>query len=191
MLSPRYNQTQTTHLIQKEIVGDSLLRILSDGDLHMQHGIISAVESGDTDLLFSALRTRTGACDNGAAEWTRVLAKIRGLGELPCPRQPTLATHPRSRGLLVGGYTLLHYACSRSLDLMVSHLLTLKLDPNARNDSGETALHSAAYSGSLLIADQLIDSGADVNAANNDGETALHYASRKGMPAVARLLLQR
>ena len=72
---------------------------------------------------------------------------------------------------------------------VVSELLSLGADPNARQGDGATALHWAAHRNNKEIAQFLLDAGADANASNELGATPLWLAASNGSePLVEKLL---
>lgn len=162
-----FSDTAKTAVLNRELTGDALLRILSEKEALISHEIMLYAETGNVAGLIELVGGINHQTSDTAA--IQLLQKVRGLG----------------------GYTPLHHACNRGHAVMVSELLKFKVNINATNDNGETPLHLAAYSGNLLVVDQLLDRGIDVNKQNIYGETALFYAARKDMPALVRLLLQR
>lgn len=87
------------------------------------------------------------------------------------------------------GEPRLHWAVRQDLLDLVELLLKDKLDPNAKNKSGETPLDLAVAGGDLLAADQLLLHGADPNAKDPAGDAPLHVAARKGYSSMVKLLL--
>ena len=79
----------------------------------------------------------------------------------------------------VGGKTPLCWAAEKGHDAVVEHLISVKVDANARTQHGWTALHYAAESGSGTVISTLLRQ-ADANAIDEDGTTPLVAALRSG-----------
>jgi uncharacterized protein len=65
-----------------------------------------------------------------------------------------------------------------------SNLISLGLDPRAKDDNGFTPLHFSTQSNSLPVSEALIAAGAEINASDNNGNTplsnAVFYSGGKG-----------
>ena len=72
---------------------------------------------------------------------------------------------------------------------MVSTLVWMGADVNARNSDGETPLLAAARQGDADIAQLLLRYGADVNALDKNHVSPLHMAARQGDSAIVKPLL--
>ena len=94
------------------------------------------------------------------------------------------------------GRSLLHFAV-KSANLsqevlyveIVSLLIKLKQDVNARDNQANTPLHITAKKGLFLFAEELVKNGANIYAENRYGEIPLHYAVEEGNIKVVRLLI--
>ena len=84
----------------------------------------------------------------------------------------------------------MHLASTEGNEPMVSVLLHLKMDPDARNRRGCTPLHCAAVINRETVVATLLAAHADVNAANWKGRTALHEAGTHGHIDVVETLLR-
>ncbi|XP_020619015.1 acyl-CoA-binding domain-containing protein 6-like [Orbicella faveolata] len=67
------------------------------------------------------------------------------------------------------GLTLLHWACDRGHENVVTHLIKNKAGVNTQDADGQTPLHYAATCDFLSIVKELLQSGADCSIADNDG----------------------
>lgn len=92
------------------------------------------------------------------------------------------------------GYTQLHWACQSKKLKIVTRLLELGANVNAKKIRGETPLHGACICGGLEIVQELVKYGADVNSlARYDlgaNYTPLHLACVNGHDTIAEFLLQ-
>ena len=89
-----------------------------------------------------------------------------------------------------GGITPLMHAVLYGNTAAAQQLLSLRADPNARNDAGATALMWAVDD--LAMTRLLLDSGADPNARSADGRTPLMLAvGRAGASDVVAALIDR
>lgn len=86
------------------------------------------------------------------------------------------------------GNSLLHVAARNGNDNLVSGLIKLKANPNARNRSGDTPLMLAVYSGKEAAAKALLAGGAQIN---QDGWAPLHYAVYAEQTEMVSLLLSK
>jgi hypothetical protein len=84
------------------------------------------------------------------------------------------------------GNTLLHLATRNGNDSLITALLKLKANPNARNRVGDTPLMLAAHNGKLSSANALLAGGAE---ANTEGWAPLHYAVFAEQPEIVSLLI--
>jgi ankyrin repeat protein len=94
------------------------------------------------------------------------------------------------------GRSLLHFAivnADSSQEVLyveiVSLLIKLKQDVNARDNEANTPLHMAANKGLFFIVEELVKNGANIYAENKYGEIPLHYAIEEGNIEVVRLLI--
>lgn len=71
------------------------------------------------------------------------------------------------------GWTHLHFACMSEQDSIVSKVVDLGADVNARDNENRTPL---MLTKSEAAVSKLVEKGADVNAKDNTKWTALHYA---------------
>ncbi len=74
--------------------------------------------------------------------------------------------------------SLLHMATDEGGVEMVRYLLTLKLDPDSRDQNELTPLHYAAQFNILSVVEILLENGANVQAKTNEGQTALHTSAK-------------
>ncbi|RYG96132.1 ankyrin repeat domain-containing protein [archaeon] len=155
------NASINNELIDREVEGDDLLRIMRRDEIELQNELFILAEQGE----YKKFKSLIDGCNHHID-----LCKFRGLHGF------TLLHHAASRG-----------HSSIVLELLKNNRDSVHL----RNDLKETPLHLAAYHGHLLLVDLLLDYNADINAVNKDGETCLFYAVRRKMPAVIRLLIQR
>ncbi|PGH23187.1 hypothetical protein AJ80_02717 [Polytolypa hystricis UAMH7299] len=87
------------------------------------------------------------------------------------------------------GNTILHAACA-SYDVgIVTMLLSLEANANARNDRGWTPIMAATGCGCFEVLQLLILQGADVNAVDKSGSSALGYAIASRGLDIIRLLV--
>jgi ankyrin repeat protein len=70
--------------------------------------------------------------------------------------------------VIMGNYTLLHYACFQGNLVLVRALLERNFSVNSAADYNETPIHIATTKGYLDIIDVLIDHGANVNVFTGD-----------------------
>ncbi|KAF8820875.1 hypothetical protein IE077_002721, partial [Cardiosporidium cionae] len=77
------------------------------------------------------------------------------------------------------GYTLLHYAAKKNIDIAL-YLVNKGNDINAVDNNGYNPLHKAADNGNINIVQYLVDKGCDINAVDNDGNSPLHEAAMNG-----------
>jgi ankyrin repeat protein len=94
------------------------------------------------------------------------------------------------------GRSLLHFAivnADPSKEVLyveiVSLLIKLKQDVNARNNEANTPLHIAASKGLFLVVEELVKNGANIYAENKYEEIPLHYAVEGENIEVVRLLI--
>lgn len=80
----------------------------------------------------------------------------------------------------------LHQAAAQERLIVVTHLLALKADANARNYLGETPIFKAARSGNIAMAQALQDAGAELNHETPFGMTPLECAL-KGLPGIDQI----
>ena len=87
------------------------------------------------------------------------------------------------------GNTMLHMAAHfTSNPTVISVILDVGFDPNAKDDGGWTPLHYAtAFNDNYVVSSVLLDARADPNARDNEGDTPLHNALRH-VPLVSILL---
>ncbi|CAH0055787.1 unnamed protein product, partial [Clonostachys solani] len=85
------------------------------------------------------------------------------------------------------GRTALHLAAIAGRAEVVSQLVELGADKEAKSRAGQTPLHFAA---SELVARLLVELGADKEAQDHTRQTPLHFASATGHEGVARLLVE-
>jgi len=82
------------------------------------------------------------------------------------------------------GRTELHYSALNGDLARTASLLSLGLDPNARDDNGFTPLHFSTQSNCLPVSRALLSAGAEVNAVDHNGNTplsnAVFYSGGKG-----------
>jgi hypothetical protein len=88
----------------------------------------------------------------------------------------------KARGI---GHTAMHWAASTGDRSMMTWLLSLDADVNARNSSEATPLHTAAGAGQAMSLEWLLSNGADGTLVNDDGETAAAVATKKSRPDLA------
>jgi ankyrin repeat protein len=103
-------------------------------------------------------------------------------------REPSLAVRR------FGGRTLLHYAAGAGCLEVVTALLRLGAEPDARDSGGHTPLYSVANQCASEegpeVVHALVRAGADVNACGGvTRATPLHMAARRGYVEIARTLL--
>lgn len=91
----------------------------------------------------------------------------------------------------VCGSTAVFNAILKNRSRMVSSLIKVGVDINAKNIDGLTPLMAAAGCGATDIAKILVNSGADLHAENMYGETALDISVKKGHRDIEQLLLKR
>ena len=94
------------------------------------------------------------------------------------------------------GRSLLHFAivgADSSQEVLyleiVTLLIQLKQDVNARDNEANTPLHIAASKGLFLVAEELVKNGANIYAENKCEEIPLHYAVEGGNIEIIRLLI--
>jgi len=83
-------------------------------------------------------------------------------------------THLISDNQMVGD--LLHYAILTDANWIVEFLISVGVDLEARNRTGETALIAASWGRNTALVKYLVSHGADMEAKDNKRETALHKA---------------
>jgi len=83
---------------------------------------------------------------------------------------------------------LMHAARFGRADL-ISELLQLGANHQARNADGNNALWLACFSGDPASIKTLLDAGIDIDNCNDHGSTCLMYAASSGKPEVVVLLL--
>ena len=86
--------------------------------------------------------------------------------------------------------TPLHLACNNEHIGIVSILLRMNANPNARNSRQETPLHLAVRKGALAIVAKLLDKGAHLMARDVEGSTPLHYLFAEKRKLVQRIEAQ-
>jgi len=86
--------------------------------------------------------------------------------------------------------TLLHFAAWFGQRAILSRLIELGADVNAKSNSGATALHEAAHFGNVACVELLLRSGADVSIADNNNDTPLETALYYGYRNIAKLLVE-
>lgn len=112
-------------------------------------------------------------------------------------RQIPLTLLPNGALISVGGNhsicgsTAVFNAILKNRVRMVSSLLKVGVDINARNIDGITPLMAAAEYGAVDIVKVLLSHGADVHAENMYGETALALAEKKGHTDIVGILVKR
>merc|ERR1711916_157767 len=90
------------------------------------------------------------------------------------------------------GFTPLHWASRKGHDDIVTRLVQMRANANARNCASDIPLHYSASEGHLLITRMLCENASsDVNAANRYGNTPLHYACYWRHEQVAEYLVSR
>jgi ankyrin repeat protein len=94
------------------------------------------------------------------------------------------------------GRSLLHFAivnADSSQEVLyreiVSLLIKLKQDVNARDNEANTLLHITASKGLFLVVEELVKNGANIYAEDEYGEIPLHCAVKGGNIEVVRLLI--
>jgi len=90
-----------------------------------------------------------------------------------------------------GGEITLFNAILKNRVRMVSSMLKIGVDINAKNIQGITPLMAATEHGYTEIVQFLLDHGADINIRNLDGDTACDIALAAGHNDIATLLQQR
>lgn len=96
-----------------------------------------------------------------------------------------------SAALDSSGASLLHRASERGAVAVVSLLLKLGANPNARNKESKTPLHEAANHQHFEVMKVLVeDGGADVNTHKANGWSSLHFCSSSGDVRMASFLLR-
>ncbi|MCY4384218.1 MAG: ankyrin repeat domain-containing protein [Nitrospinae bacterium] len=87
------------------------------------------------------------------------------------------------------GNTPLHHAAGKDNYEVVTNLIALGVDVNAKNKAGSTPLHRAAQNNAREVAALLIKAGADVRAKRSSDSTPLHDAAENNAREVAALLI--
>ena len=96
------------------------------------------------------------------------------------------------RDMRYEGFTPLHAAAMKGQIEIVTVLLSMKADTEARSASGGTPLHDAAFAGQADAARMLIEKGAKIDSVDAEsGNTPLHHAASWGRKAVVVLLLEK
>ncbi|WP_256003381.1 MULTISPECIES: ankyrin repeat domain-containing protein [Pedobacter] len=83
---------------------------------------------------------------------------------------------------------IIHAARQGNLDLL-SELIRMATNVNARDERGLTPLINACYHNKYAAAKLLIDSGADVNVVDGAGQTILMGVALRGHADIAQLLI--
>ncbi|MEO0582363.1 MAG: ankyrin repeat domain-containing protein [Bacteroidota bacterium] len=99
---------------------------------------------------------------------------------------PQMVQEPDDRGF----YPLVLAAYYDQVDI-VTVLLQLGADPEAKDGSGNTALMGASFKGFVSTIETLLQHGAAIDAQNNEGASALAFAAMFDQEAVAKLLLEK
>ncbi|KAJ3099521.1 hypothetical protein HDU96_010684 [Phlyctochytrium bullatum] len=87
--------------------------------------------------------------------------------------------------------TALHRAARKGNLIYLRMLLSLRSNPNARDDFGCTPLHEAARKNRVNCIHALLDAGADINLQSDSGATALYDACKVGSLEAVRVLVAR
>jgi len=86
--------------------------------------------------------------------------------------------------------TLLHFAAWHNQTSILSRLLELGADVNAKSSTGYTPLHEAARFGNTSCAEALLRGGADVSISDNNNDTPMETALYYGHRDLAKLLAE-
>lgn len=78
------------------------------------------------------------------------------------------------------GWTALHAAATHDRDVVATHLLAQKANPNLANKYGRTPMHAASIYGHSNLISILLESKGDINAGDSKGRTPLHEAALNG-----------
>ncbi len=87
----------------------------------------------------------------------------------------------------VDGRRAVHWAASGNQQEILSELIRMNCDVNARDESGWSPLHCAVSAGAVACVEALLQAGADVNSLNSKKQLPLHLA--KGRLALIESLL--
>lgn len=137
----------------------------------------------------------------------RNFAELRVKSELNCEKMPLhclvrdenieeIAKYAKSgRDLELKdnwGKTALFWALDKEKYHIVHNLLTLKANPNTKDENGISVFHQAVISAKYDVANELLDRGADINEFNGNQypETTLHYCVMKNKPECVRYLVE-
>ena len=149
--------------------------------------------SGNLDALLLVMKVdkNTHEPDKDGRTILHLLARARGLdGDL---RKLEEALCDAGMDLNMAdneGNTALHYVSEsdRKADL-VSALIRLGADVNARDSHAITPLHTATLEGHTGLVQLLLDNGADANVLDRNGNSLLHIAASREHPDCIRILL--
>lgn len=86
--------------------------------------------------------------------------------------------------------TPLHYATLGGHIDIVTYLVEMGADINARDKDARTPLHFASLHGHLNVVQYLTERGADINAKDCLGRTPLHWAAREGHLKIVQYLVK-
>ena len=151
----------------------------------------SPATSRSSQSLASMANPVAAALNNRSRDFQSVIIEFLALLDVDLDANESTSTVTASQAVSYcnpSGQTLLHLAAILGFHRLITALVGLGIDLDARDMSGYTALHFAASCGRLACARVLLEGGADIEVVDGRGRSARQLAQDKDQSDLVTLL---